>query len=157
MAAGRLAPFHKKAMSGLTSTYPKIYNVGAGAGTWTMEGIGVEASLNEDCHWELLWAMPSTIPAGQMTLELWMRANAKVEPIWGNVAMGASPAAATHTSETIQTFACGGTAHIVNQYTLALDADTVAAGEILSMALYFRTASWTLAAESVWVPWVYWG
>ncbi len=161
MAAGRLAPFHKRAMSGLSSTYPKVYNVGSGAGTWTLEGIGVEASLNEDCHWELLWAMPLVIPSGQLKLELWLRANAttgnaRVEPIWGNVVMGASPAAATHTSETVSTLPYGPTAHLINQYKFTLDADTVAASEILSMALYFRTASWTLAAESVFVPWIIW-
>jgi hypothetical protein len=160
MAAGRLSPFSKYPLtSGLV--YPKIWDPGAGAGVRQMEGLGVAASLASDATWALFWALPASLPSGQCKLELMFRTsattgNTKVNPKWDSVAYTENPAAETLSAEGVVTTAAAGTANVMTQIKINLDALSPVASHMLIMHLVFETASWTLAAESVWVPWLIW-
>lgn len=161
MAYGRLAPFSRYPAGGGATTYPKFYNTGSGVGNWRMLGIGVAASITSDAWWELFWAVPTALPTGTPKLELWSRANAttgaaKINPYWTGVNMGASPHNITHNPEGTTTITWT-TAHVVMQTKITLDASAaLTAGQILSMALRFEGVGWTLAQESVWIPWLIW-
>ncbi len=129
----------------------------------TPEGLGVQASLGADSIWRLWWRMPQTIPSGTPKLRLVAHANAtsgnaKFDPKWIEVNIGDDADAATPASEGTQTLSwAAGEAYDFKEIKTTLDVGTFpAAGEFLKMDLTFITASWTLAAISVWLPEIIW-
>lgn len=118
-----------------------------------IEGVGVVASLGADAPVVLQFNMPESIPTGTMKLRCLAMANAtsgvaKLTVKDKNVAAGASLGTSTLNSETqlSQTWA---TADILVENKITLTS-TPAANDILTVLATFNTASWTLAAQSVW-------
>lgn len=118
-----------------------------------IEGVGIVASLGSDAPVVLQFNMPEVIPAGTLKLRCLAMANAtsgvaKLTVKDKNVAAGASLGTSTLSSETqlSQTWA---TADILVENKITLTASP-SANDILTVLATFNTASWTLAAASVW-------
>lgn len=142
--------------------YPDVF-VGA-TNSKREEGIGVIASLDADATWSVRFLMPSTLPSGTAKLKLLALASAtsgvaKVNPKWASVAAEESPdiAAGSLNAEGVQTVTwASGDSDVYKELEIALDADTVAADEVIVMDIVFETSSWTLAAKSVWQAFIVW-
>lgn len=159
MAGGPLFPF---------SYYPSSSNVfasihaGAGASCPNEEGLGVSASLSSDASWCLRFMLPPTLPSGTAKLRLVALANAtagdaKVNPKWASVAMEEAPSQVTLNMEGTQTVTWAtGDNDQYKELKVTLDADTLVAGEIVTMELVFETVNWTLAAISTWQVAIIW-
>jgi hypothetical protein len=119
-----------------------------------MNGVGVVASLGADAPANLQFNMPESIPTGQLKLRCLAMANAstgnaKITVKDKNVAAGNSLGTSTLiTDATAQTITWA-TADILLETKINLTA-TPAANDILTVQVTFNTASWTLAATSVW-------
>ena len=159
MAGG---PIHPRSTFPTTSDGFPNFHVGAGANSKHDEGLGVAASLGTNITWRLRFKMPPTLPAGTGKLDLEALANAtagaaKVNPKWASVAMGEDPSSAALNAEGTTTFTwSAGDNDDYRQAKIALDADTLVAGEIVVMDLVFETAGWTLAVVSTWLPSIIW-
>ena len=143
------------------NVYPGVY-VGAG-GTGDNETTPmVVASLGSDAILRLKYLVPTNLPSGTAKLRLLARAAAtsgaaKVNPKWAAVAVEEDPSSATLTAEGTNTITWGaGDSDVYKELKVTLDADTIAASNIIVMDLTFETTSWTLAANSAWVATVIW-
>lgn len=154
MAGGPLFPssvYLGGASGNLSPTFyvPATNTNAAGA----IEGIGVIASLAADAPAVMQFNMPESIPTGTLKLRCLAMANAtsgvaKLTIKDKNVAAGASLGTSTLNTETqvSQTWA---TADILVENKVTLTT-TPSANDILTVLATFNTASWTLAAASVW-------
>ena len=128
----------------------------------TEGGLGVYASLSSDATWYLRFMMPPTLPTGTGKLRLLALATAtsgaaKVNPKWVSVAVGENPYTATRLAEGTTTVTWGaGDSDEYKETVITLNADTLAADEIVVMNLTFETVSWTLAVPSTWIPSIFW-
>ncbi len=126
-----------------------------------IDGPMVEASLGADATLFLVFQVPQTLPSGTAKLRLLSLANAtsgvaKVNPTWLSVA-AEEDFAGTRTAEGTSTVTwASGDAYVFKETKITLDADTVVAAELIVLDLVFETASWTLAANSLWLPSVIW-
>lgn len=161
MAGGPIYPSSAYPADATGRLFPNFYAGSGGNAAPHDEGLGVKASLDADATWELRFPMPPTIPSGTLKLRLLALANAtsgvaKVTIKDGHVAAGASPSAATLTSETQVsiTWAAGNNDEYMENKT-ALSA-TPAGNDVLVVSLTFNTASWTLAQVSTWLASVIW-
>lgn len=131
-------------------------------GNWNNAyGLGIQASLNIDAIWRMAFLMPTAaLPTGTPWLRLWGLANAttgtaQVNPKWGMCASGADPAAVVLSVEGPQPIAWLSTdANKLKLTSVRLDATTILAGQMLLMDLVFQTSGWSLAAVSVWFPYL---
>ncbi len=119
-----------------------------------IEGIGVVASLGADAPAVLQFNMPEVIPSGTIKLRCLAMANAtsgvaKLTIKDASTSAASNIGATTLTSETqvSQTWA---TADILVENKVTLTATAPTANQILTVLATFNTASWTLAATSVW-------
>lgn len=155
MAGGPIFPYSAK-----PDTAGRVFPYFGSSGNDT-EGLGVEASVGADSTWKLRFQMPPSLPTGtgKLLLELHVNAtigNAKVNPKWKSCAAGEDFDAATLTAEGTSTITAAATANQMVSTKIALDADTLVAGEAVVMDLVFETTSWTLAAISTWVASIIW-
>src|ERR1043165_2721198 len=137
--------------------FPMLYT-GAGA-TWKQsQGLGVMASVNVDSTWRMGFLMPTVLPSGTLALRLWARANAvsgtaKVNVKWAMCASGVNPSTLTLNSEGTRDLTwAAGDADKFKLLTIVLDVVPAQAGQMLLLDLIFETNSWTLAAQSSWLP-----
>ncbi|MBI3418623.1 MAG: DUF2793 domain-containing protein [Proteobacteria bacterium] len=141
--------------------FPNFYAGGGGNTASRDEGMGVKASLDADATWELRFPMPPAIPSGTLKLMVLGLANASSNSAKFTVkdatcAAGASPSAASLTSETQSTVTwSSGDADKYKQTKVSLTA-TPAANDMLVVAVTFNTSGWTLAAVSTWIAYVIW-
>jgi hypothetical protein len=154
MAGGPILPssiYLGGASGNLSPTFyvPNTNTNAAGA----IEGIGVIASLGADASAVLQFNLPESIPAGTLKLRAlaWANATSGVAKLTvkdGQTAAGSNIGAATLSTETqlSQTWA---TADIIVENKITLTT-VPAANSILTVSATFNTASWTLAAASVW-------
>lgn len=125
-------------------------------------GMGVMASVDADCVWELRFAFPPAIPAGTCRLRLIALANAtagsaKVNPKWVTVGMEEDPSSKPLIAEGTQTLTwSAGDNDQYKEIKIDLDADTPAANTICAMKLVFETSGWTLAQVSTWQAMIIW-
>ena len=61
--------FPNSAYPTTSNAFPNIH-VGAGSNVKRFEGLGIVASLGTDTVWELIFAMPTTLPTGTATFRL---------------------------------------------------------------------------------------
>jgi hypothetical protein len=135
--------------------YPSYYISGVNTNAASaLEGIGVIASLTADAPAVLQFNMPEVIPAGTLKLRCLAMANAtsgvaKLTVKDGSTSAGSNIGVATLTTETqlSQTWA---TADILVENKITLTATAPTANQITTILATFNTASWTLAAASVW-------
>ena len=160
MAGGPLLPSSIYLGGASGNLSPQFYTSGAGTTTAnsTIEGIGVVASLGADASAVMQFNIPGTgvIPSGTLKLRVLAWANAtsgvaKLDIIDGRTPPASNIANATFTTEagspTIsQTWA---TADIIVENKVTLT-QTPSAGDIYTVVATFRTASWSLTAQSVW-------
>ena len=161
MAAGFLFPYSTTPIT--VGCYQGIY-VGAGStGPKNERSTKVSASIAADAKVELFYSIPAPLPSGTCKLRARARAsattgNAKFNPKWVSVAAEEDASSATVIAEGTQTISWGsGDTDQIKVLDVTLDADTVVAGEIIAMVLWFETSNWTLAAISGWnfpVVWV---
>lgn len=157
MAGGPIFPY---SIAPITAgkVFPGLYDGGSNDKEW---GIMVIASLDADATVRLAFQMPPSFPSGTGKLVLKSRANAttgvaKVNPKWVSIAPEEDPGTAVN-AEGVQTVTwAGGDADVDKETKVTLDADTLVVAERVYMDLVFETASWTLAAESLWVPSIIW-
>jgi hypothetical protein len=154
MAGGPLLPSSVYFGGASGNAYPNTYipatnTNGAGA----IEGVGIVASLGADAPVVMQFNMPESIPAGTLKLRCLAMANAtsgvaKLTIKDKNVAAGNSLGTSTLNTETqlSQTWA---TADILVENKITLTS-TPTVNDILTVLATFNTASWTLAAASVW-------
>ena len=143
--------------------YEGLYQ-GAGSTRDDQFGIGVTdgTTLTADVIAHLRFQMPQTLPSGTATLYVRARANAatgaaKWNPKWVSVASGEDPSSATLNAEGTQTLTWStGDADDYKLGSVALDADTVVAGEVIHIDFTFEDTSWTLAVDSIWDIWIDW-
>jgi hypothetical protein len=141
--------------------FPNFYAGGGGNAAPRDAGFGVMASLSADATLELRFPIPPNIPAGTLKLRLLGLANAstgnaKLTVKDATVAAGASPSAASLTSETQTTVSWGaGDADKYKEAKITLTASP-AANDMLVVGITFNTTSWTLAAASTWIPTLIW-
>jgi len=158
MAGGPILPTSIYLGGASGNLSPTFYTSGAGTTTVnsTIEGVGVVASLGSDASAVMQFNMPEVLPAGTLKLRVLALANAtsgvaKLDIIDGRTPAGSNIANATFTTEagspTIsQTWA---TADILVENKVTLTQQPTA-NDIYTVVATFRTASWTLAATSVW-------
>lgn len=150
MSAAVLAP---ASIHPVTAPYvfPNVH-VGAGANSKHDGGIGVAPSLGGDADVALRFDLPATLPSGTAKLRIRALANAtsgaaKIRPYWVSVAVEEDPSSAGLNDEGTQTLTwASGDNDQYKELKVTLDADTVAAAEVLVMRLRFETSGWTLAA-----------
>jgi hypothetical protein len=118
-----------------------------------IEGIGVVASLGADAPAVLQFNLPESIPSGALKLRVlaWANATSGVAKLTvkdNQTAAGSNIGATSLTTETqlSQTWA---TADIIVENKMTLTT-VPTANSILTVLATFNTASWTLAAASVW-------
>ena len=76
---------------------------------------------------------------------------------WVSVAATESPDGAAKNAEGVEAFTwSAGQDNDYKETLVTLNADTVVAGEIISMELTFETSGWTLAQVSTWIPSIVW-
>ena len=147
-----------------TSTYPadtsgRLFpNFYAGAGANAAphdEGLGVKASLDADATWELRFPMPPSLPTGTAKLRVLSLANAtsgtlKFTVQDGRCPAGSSPSAATLTSETQSsvTWSTGNNDQYLETKVTLTGLSSLAANDMVIVALTFNTTGTTLAAVS---------
>ena len=155
MAGGPLLPssMYLGGASGLL--YPAFYIPNTNTNTaGALEGIGVIASLTGDAPAVLQFNMPEVIPTGTLNLRALAMANAtsgnaKWTPADASTSSGSNIGVTTLTTEALQTTTWT-TADILVQTKIALTATAPTANQITTVLITFNTASWTLAAASVW-------
>ena len=149
MAAGPFFP-HSTIPVTASRLFPSIH-VGAGSNGHRIEGLGVEASLGADSTWHLSFKIPPVLPTGTGKLELDLYANAtagdmKLNPKWASIGVDEDPSSATLNAEGTSTVTwSAGNNDDRRNLKVALDADTLVAGELVVMHLVFETAGYTLA------------
>jgi hypothetical protein len=158
MAGGPIFPY--SAVPSSDDVYPVMIEGGTNSREELM--LGVEASLGANAIWQLTFLTPISLPTGTGKLQLWARANAtsgdaKVNAKWASVAAEEDPDTVTLNAEGTSTLSWStGDAYQYKELEITLDADTIVAGEVIYMDLTFETSSWTLAAESGWIPRIIW-
>lgn len=141
--------------------FPSFYSGAGGNVSPRDNGMGVMSSLSADATWELRFLMPPTIPSGTLKLRLLALANAasgaaKVTVKDATVAAGASPSAASLTSETQTTVTwAAGDNDKYKEAKVPLTASP-AGNDILVVALTFNNSGWTLAQVSTWIASIIW-
>ena len=139
-------------------------HVGAGANSKQDVGLGVAdaTTLDANATWRLRFGVPPKLPTGTCTLRLWSLANAtsgalKFGVNWASIAAEESPSGATLQSEGTQTITWSAGDNDCYKVTdVALDADTVVAGEMIAMDLTFEDTGKTLAVTSTHYASVVW-
>jgi hypothetical protein len=161
MAGGPLLPssIYLGGASGLL--YPAFY-ISTGGTTpaqSALEGIGVIATLTADAPAVLQFNMPEVIPTGVLKLRVLAMANATTGNAKYTIKDGSTSAAANIANTTLTTEAsanpftqawAGGSNDILIENKLTLTATAPTANQITTVLATFNTASWTLAAASVW-------
>lgn len=161
MAGGPIAPHSIYLGGGSGDLFANVHAGAGGNASSHDEGIGVAASIAADRTAELRFMVPPSIPSGTMKLLLRALANAtsgtaNVTVKDAIVASGASPSAATLTSETQAsiTWAAGDNDKYKDaKVTLT---PTPTANSELAVALAFNTTGWTLAQVSTWQTFLIW-
>lgn len=134
--------------------FPYVYQ-GAGAteDITEMLGIGDATAVTGDVvAWHLLFRTPEVLPSGTARLDILTRANATSGVIglnirWVSVAKTESPDDATMNDEGSVDITTSSTADRYTTTTLALDADTVTAGEMIHMNVEVDDSAHTIAAD----------
>ncbi len=160
MAGGPLLPSSGPYLGGASGNlYPAFYipatNTNAAG---ALEAVGVVASLAADAPAVIQFNMPGAglIPTGTLKLRVLAWANAtsgvaKLDIADGATSVGSNIGATTLTTEagspTISQTWTTADVIVENKVTLTT---VPTAGQILTILATFRTASWTLAAASVW-------
>lgn len=146
------------------SVFPSIY-VGDGGVSDHEEGLGVAADIDvvgSDVVWRLRFWMPEMLPGGTAKLKLWALADAvtnsaKVNPKWASVAQEEDPSSIALNAEGTTTITwAAADDDVYKEAKIALDADTIIAGEMVVMDLVFETAGWTLDVASTWHAAIIW-
>jgi hypothetical protein len=153
--AYRLYPF-----SAFPATEGKVYPdaIRTNTNDFWLEGLGVVASLGSDAELHYVFRVPGGLPTGTAKLEVTgfsydANGDAKINPKWKSVAyeedidLAASSLNAEGTN-TI-TWATGNDAHQFKQLKVALDADTIVAGEFIVLRLVLESTSWTLNTRAI--------
>lgn len=154
MAGGPLLPSSVYLGGASGNLYPAFYvpatnTNGAGA----IEGIGVVASLGSDAPAILQFNLPESIPSGTCKLRClaWANATSGVAK-WtikdGQTAPGSNIGATSLSTET-QSSQTWSSADVIVENKVTLTTSP-SANDILTALVTFNTASWTLAAPSVW-------
>lgn len=155
MAGGPLYAYSVYPATVTGEVFADVYT-GDGGNSPETVGWGVEASLGADATLGCRFEMPPSLPTGTAKLRLLAMADAvtgvaKVNPKWRSVAVEEDPTDTALTAEGTQTVTwAAGDDDVFKELLVTLDADTVVAGEIIAMDIVFETASWTLAAISLW-------
>lgn len=163
MAGGPIYPSSAYPNDTTGNIFPTFYAGGGGNAAPHDEGLGVAASISSDLTWELRFGMPPTLPTGTLKLRILSLANATSGAAAfivkdGHVAAGASPSAATLTTESTVTTTWGaGNADEYMEQKIVLSA-TPSGNDMLVVALTMHGASsaWTLAAVSTHIVSVIW-
>lgn len=148
MAGGPLAPINEW----LPATQGKVFpNVHLTAGSRSIPGLGVMASLSGDAIYSNIFALPrTTLPTGTCTFVCKMVANAttgnaKINIKWARLSATANLDAVVG-AEGVQTVSwAAGDNDDTKEYTVTLDQATPTAGESIYLEIVFETSSWTLA------------
>lgn len=161
MAGGPLLPNSLYPADTAGRLFPSFYGGAGGNNSPRDEGMGVMASLSADATWELRFLMPPSIPSGTLKLRLLALANAatgaaKVTVKDAAVAAGASPSAATLNVESQTTITWGAGDNDKYKEAKVTLSSTVAANDILVVALTFNTSGFTLAQISTWIASIIW-
>ncbi len=150
MAGGPICPSSAYPADTTGRLFPNFYAGGGGNASPHDEGWGVKASLDADATLELRFPMPPSIPTGTLKLRGLHLANATSGTIKytvkdATVAAGASPSAATLTSETQSSlaWAAGGTDKYTEVKTTLTSSP--AGNDVLVVAVTYNTTNWTLA------------
>ena len=155
MAGGPLLPSSIYLGGAAGNLSPTFYTSTGGTvpANSTIEGIGVVASLGADAPAVLQFNMPEVLPSGTLKLRVlaWANATSGVAKLTvkdAHTAAAANIASSTFSTETqlSQTWA---TADIIVENKITLTT-VPAANDIVTIIATFNTASWTLAATSVW-------
>jgi hypothetical protein len=161
MAGGPVAPSSVYVGGASGNLFPNFYAGAGGNASPHDEGIGVVASLAADATVELRFPMPPSIPTG--TLKLMCRAlanatsgTAKFTVKDATVAGGASPSAATLTSETQSSVTWAAGDNDKYKDTKVTLSASPAANDTLVVAITFNTTGWTLAQILTMLVWVLW-
>jgi hypothetical protein len=160
VAFGPLPPSSVSLVGTAGRAYGDVYAAAASTGVqYQTGGFGIAASIASNTDVWLMWEMPwGALPSGTCTLKLWARAaatanSAKVNPAIVMSGSGDDPGAQALTAEGTQTLTwAAGDSDELKLLSLAMDAVTIAHSKFLTMRLRFETASWTLAAKSLWMP-----
>jgi len=159
MAGGPILPssvYLGGASGNLSSTF-FISGAGTTVANSAIEGVGVVQSLGADSACVLQFNLPESLPPGTLKLRMLAWANATTGNAIYTVADGGTAPAANIANTTLTTdasavsFSFPGTANLINEVTkLALTGTGQVANNIFTVVVTFNTASWTLAATSVW-------
>jgi hypothetical protein len=161
MAGGPIYPSSAYPADSSGRLFPNFYSGGGGNASPHDEGLGVKASLDADAVWELRFPMPPSIPSGTLKLRLLALANATSGRALAtvkdaNVSAGASPSAASLTSETQASLTwAAGDADKYKESKVTLSSSP-AGNDVLVVALTFNTSGWTLAQVSTWLASILW-
>lgn len=125
-----------------------------------IEGLGVTdaSTLSADRTWFLTFQPPSPLPTGTPKLRIWSRSlgtgNVIVNPKWASVADGENPDTIALNAEGNNTITLSST--VFEKIDIALDADTIVAGEVIVMDLVFVDIGTTATQRSVHIPSIIW-
>lgn len=163
MAGGPIYPSSAYPADSAGRLFPNFYSGAGGNAAPHDEGLGVKASLDADATWELRFPVPPSIPTGTIKLRLLALANAtsgvaKVTVKDGRCPAGSSPSAATLTSETqvTITWAAGNADQYMETKVSLTGVGSLAANDVIVVALTFNTTGWTLAQVSTWLASLIW-
>jgi len=126
-------------------------------------GLGKSATSFTDATWRLFFQTPTSLPGTTAKLRLLGLADNATdgtivfEPKWASVAIGEGGSGASILSEGATSLAFPTASQ--NKYVetkLALDADTVVAGEVITMDLVIDAAATTLTTSALFLPMIIW-
>jgi len=159
MAGGSLLPSSVYLGGASGNLSPTFFTSGAGTtvANSTIEGIGVVASLGADAAAVLQFNLPEVFPPGAMKLRMLAWANATTGNAIYTVADGGTAPGANIANTTLTTdasavsFGFPATANLINEVAkVTLTGPGQVANNLYTVVVTFNTASWTLAATSVW-------